>query len=123
MRRGWFAPDARLAEAVVYTSARDHFTAPLQARYDRLLARARFGRSSHDCYAAGLLALGTVDILVEANLHDYDILPQLPIIQGAGGIVTDWEGQPLPEARQFETVLMAGNAELHAAALDALCNS
>lgn len=109
-----------LAEAVVYTSARDHFTAPQQARYDRLVGQARFGRSSHDCYAAGLLALGTVDLLVEGNLHDYDILPQLPIIEGAGGIVTDWEGRPLADARRFDTVLMAGNAALHAAALAAL---
>lgn len=109
-----------LAKAVVYTSARDHFSGPQQARYDRLAGQARFTRSSHDCYAAGLLALGTVDLLVEGNVHDYDILPQLPIIEGAGGIVTDWEGQPLPDARRFDTVLMAGNAALHAAALVAL---
>ena len=77
-------------------------------------------RTSHDCYAAGLLALGTADLLLEGNVHDYDILPQLPIIEGAGGIVTDWDGQPLADARQFETVLMAANAELHAAAIDRL---
>lgn len=111
---------ARLAEAVVYTSAPDHFTAPQRRRYEALAGSVRFSRSSHDCYAAGLLALGTVDLLVEGNVHDYDILPQMPIIQGAGGIVTDWEGRPLTDAARLDTVLMAANATLHAAALGAL---
>ncbi|NEY91563.1 inositol monophosphatase family protein [Tabrizicola oligotrophica] len=109
-----------LAEAVVYTSAPDHFDAAQRQRYDRLAGRARFARASHDCYAAGLLALGTVDLLVEGNVHDYDILPQLPIILGAGGIATDWAGKPLTDAARFDTVLMAANARLHAAALEAL---
>ena len=109
-----------LAEAVVYTSAPDHFAAAQLVRYDRLARQARFSRASHDCYAAGRLALGTVDLLLEGNVHDYEILPQLPIILGAGGIVTDWEGQPLADTPRFDTVLMAANAKLHAAALEAL---
>jgi inositol-phosphate phosphatase/L-galactose 1-phosphate phosphatase/histidinol-phosphatase len=64
--------------------------------------------------------LGTVDLLVEGNVHDYDILPQMPVIRGAGGIVPDWEGRPLTDAARFDTVLMAANATLHAAALVAL---
>ncbi len=111
---------AALAEAVVYTSAPDHFDAAQRMRYDRLGKQARFTRASHDCYAAGLLALGTVDLLLEGNVHDYDILPQLPIILGAGGIVSDWEGRPLTDAARFDTVVMAANAQLHAAALEAL---
>ena len=62
----------------------------------------------------------TVDLLAEGNVHDYDILPQLPIIQGAGGIVTDWEGRPLTDAALFDTLLMAANPQLHAKALAAL---
>ena len=111
---------ADLAEAVVYTSAPDHFGAAQRLRYDRLAGQVRFSRASHDCYAAGLLALGTVDLLVEGNVHDYDILPQLPIIQGAGGMVTDWEGRLLTDAVLFDTVLMAANPHLHALALTAL---
>ncbi len=75
---------------------------------------------SHDCYAAGLLALGSIDLLVESNVFDYDILPQIPIIEGAGGIVTDWEGRTLTDASRYETVLMAANGTLHAEALDRL---
>ncbi len=109
-----------LAEAVVYTSAPDHFNTAQLGRYDRLARQARFTRASHDCYAAGLLALGTVDLLLEGNVHDYDILPQMPIILGAGGVVTDWDGRPLADAARFDTVVMAANAQLHAAALEAL---
>jgi fructose-1,6-bisphosphatase/inositol monophosphatase family enzyme len=44
----------------------------------------------------------------------------MPVIRGAGGIVPDWEGRPLTDAARFDTVLMAANATLHAAALVAL---
>ena len=104
----------RIEDAVIYTSAIDHFRDDTRARYDAVARQARFQRSSHDCYAAGLLALGTVDLLLEGNVHDYDIMPQLPIIEGAGGIVTDWDGRPLTDMRRFDTVVMAANAELHA---------
>lgn len=107
----------RIEDAVVYTSAVDQFGDDARDRYGAVARSARFHRASHDCYAAGLLALGTVDLLLEGNVHDYDILPQLPIIEGAGGVVTDWEGQPLPNARRFDTVIMAANAELHAAVI------
>lgn len=107
----------RIEDAVVYTSAVDHFGEDTRDRYGAVARNARFHRASHDCYAAGLLALGTVDLLLEGNVHDYDILPQLPVIEGAGGVVTDWEGRPLPNARRFDTVVMAANAELHAAVI------
>ena len=110
----------QIGDAVVYTSALDHFDAEERVRFSHLAGNARYYRTSHDCYAAGLLALGTVDLLLEGNVHDYDILPQLPIIEGAGGIVTDWEGRPLADARQFKTVLMAANSQLHTAALKML---
>jgi inositol-phosphate phosphatase / L-galactose 1-phosphate phosphatase / histidinol-phosphatase len=112
-----------LAAAVVYTSAPDHFGAAQRRRYDQLAKQSRFTRASHDCYAAGLLALGTVDLLLEGNVHDYDILPQMPIVLGAGGVVTDWEGHPLADVSRFDTVLMAANMQLHAAALEALHTS
>ncbi|MEO5321930.1 histidinol phosphate phosphatase [Mesorhizobium sp. CC13] len=112
-----------LNDAIVYTSALDQFD---RARHDRFVALAekvRFTRLSHDCYAAGLLALGGIDLLVESNVFDYDILPQLPIVESAGGIVTDWDGRPLIDAAQYETVLMAANEQIHLAALEALCRA
>ncbi|TAA55607.1 inositol monophosphatase family protein [Shinella sp. JR1-6] len=110
----------RLEEAILYTSAPEQFGCAGRERFDALAARVRFTRFSHDCYAAGLLALGGIDLLVESNVFDYDILPQLPIIEAAGGVVTDWEGRPLADASRYSTVLMAANEEIHRAALDIL---
>ncbi len=110
----------RLSEAILYTSALEQFDPARHDRFAALAAKVRFSRFSHDCYAAGLLALGGIDLLVESNVFDYDILPQMPIIEAAGGIVTDWEGRPLADASRYDTVLMAANEEIHRAALEIL---
>lgn len=109
-----------LAEAILYTSALEQFDRVRHDRFAALAAKVRFSRFSHDCYAAGLLALGGIDLLVESNVFDYDILPQMPIIEAAGGIVTDWEGRRLTDAPRYDTVLMAANPALHRAALESL---
>ena len=110
----------RLDEAILYTSALEQFDGARHDRFSALAAKVLFSRFSHDCYAAGMLALGGIDLLVESNVFDYDILPQMPIIEAAGGIVTDWEGRPLVDAPRYETVLMAANEEIHGKALDIL---
>ncbi|WDZ80420.1 histidinol phosphate phosphatase (plasmid) [Ensifer adhaerens] len=110
----------RLDEAILYTSALEQFDHTRHSRFAALAAKVRFTRFSHDCYAAGLLALGGIDLLLESNVFDYDILPQLPIIEAAGGIVSDWDGRPLVDASRYDTVLMAANEEIHRVALDAL---
>ncbi|MGB3875273.1 MAG: inositol monophosphatase family protein [Shinella zoogloeoides] len=109
-----------LAEAILYTSAPEQFDRVGHDRFAALAAKVSFSRFSHDCYAAGMLALGGIDLLVESNVFDYDILPQMPIVEAAGGIVTDWEGRPLVDARRYEAVLMAANQEIHRRALDIL---
>ncbi|WP_292038381.1 inositol monophosphatase family protein [Mesorhizobium sp.] len=111
------SPTTTLGEAIVYTSALEQFDADKRDRFSALASSGLFTRMSHDCYAAGLLALGGVDLLLESNVFDYDILPQMPIILGADGVVTDWDGQLLCDASRYETVLMAANEELHRAAL------
>ncbi|MGD9479320.1 inositol monophosphatase family protein [Shinella sp. G-2] len=110
----------RLDEAILYTSALEQFDRARHDHFAALAAKVRFSRFSHDCYAAGLLALGGIDILVESNVFDYDILPQMPIIEAAGGIVTDWEGRPLADASRYDTVLMAANEAMHRAVLAVL---
>ncbi|WP_043625284.1 inositol monophosphatase family protein [Ensifer sp. ZNC0028] len=110
----------RLDETILYTSALEQFDDAHRSRFASLAANVRFTRFSHDCYAAGLLALGSIDLLLESNVFDYDILPQLPIIEAAGGIVTDWDGRRLVDASRYHAVLMAANEELHRAALEVL---
>lgn len=76
----------------------------------------RFGG---DCYGYGLLASGHADLLLEMNLHPYDYMALVPVIEGAGGVITDWTGQPLT-LRSDGRVLAAASPALHAEALAAL---
>jgi myo-inositol-1(or 4)-monophosphatase len=108
--------DASLADAVLYSTHPSMFHDPeLRKRYDRLTARCRLQRWGGDCYAFALVAQGGIDLMVDSCLMPYDIVPLVPIIEGAGGIVTDLQGRvPLAGG----TVIAAANPALHAAALD-----
>ena len=48
-----------------------------------------------DCYAYGLLSMGCCDLVVEADMKPYDYLALVPVVQGAGGVITDWKGADL----------------------------
>ncbi|HQT79659.1 MAG TPA: inositol monophosphatase family protein [Rhodopila sp.] len=67
---------------------------PDLARFHRLATKARRNTWGGDCYAYGLLALGQVDVIVESDLKPWDWAALLPVIEGAGGRLTDWRGQP-----------------------------
>jgi histidinol phosphatase-like enzyme (inositol monophosphatase family) len=108
-------PCAALAEAAVMTTHPwDYFTAPEQEAYFRLAKAARLSRFGGDCYAYGLLAMGFVDLVVESGLKPWDIQALIPIVEGAGGLVTDWQGKPCTEGGR---VIAAGDKRLHAEAL------
>jgi myo-inositol-1(or 4)-monophosphatase len=108
--------DATLGDAVLYSTHPGMFQPPeLLRRYGVLSARCRLQRWGGDCYAFALVAQGGIDLMVDGSLMPYDILPLVPIIEGAGGVVTDLAGRtPLAGG----TVIAAANAELHAAALE-----
>jgi inositol-phosphate phosphatase/L-galactose 1-phosphate phosphatase/histidinol-phosphatase len=72
-----------------------------------------------ECYAYGLLAAGFVDLVIEATMGVYDYLPLVPVITGAGGIITDWQGAPLGLGSDGR-VIAAGDKRCHTAALDLL---
>jgi histidinol phosphatase-like enzyme (inositol monophosphatase family) len=85
---------ASLKDATLFTTS-PHLYAPEKAQaYDRLRLSCRLTRTGIDCYAFCLLALGFADIVIETGLQSYDIVPLVPIIEAAGGIVTDWSGRP-----------------------------
>jgi inositol-phosphate phosphatase/L-galactose 1-phosphate phosphatase/histidinol-phosphatase len=69
-----------------------------------------------DCYAYGLLAMGFVDIVIEASLSPYDYCALVPIVQGAGGVMTDWQGHELG-LHSNGCVIAAGDARVHTQAL------
>ncbi len=105
----------RLADALLYSTHPTMFALPAErAAYERIDAAVRMSRFGGDCYAYCLLAMGQIDLVVEAQLQPYDIVPLIPIIEGAGGVVTNWEGG---SAHAGGRVVASANAALHAAAL------
>lgn len=65
------------------------------ARWDRLAEKVRRVSYGGDCYAYGLLALGQIDIIAECDLKIWDWAALVPVVEGAGGRVTDWAGRAL----------------------------
>jgi myo-inositol-1(or 4)-monophosphatase len=108
---------ATVADAVLRCTHPAMFAADERAAFERLAARVRLQRWGGDCYSYCLLALGHVDLVVESSLQPYDIVPLIPIIESAGGLVTDLRGQP-PLAGGL--VVAAANPRLHEEALSIL---
>lgn len=104
------------SKAALYTTDPHYFQGDDLAAFDRLRTTVKLPRYGSDCYAYGLLAAGFVDVVCEANLKIYDFAALIPIIVGAGGVVTDWQGGPahLPTNGH---ILASGDARTHAAAI------
>lgn len=109
-------PCPALAAATVFSTSPDMFRGDDAAAHAGVAAAAKLVRFGADCYAYGLLALGFVDLVVEASLKPYDFSAMLPIVEGAGGIATDWQGAPLTLASDGR-VVVAGDRRAHLEAL------
>ncbi len=105
-----------LAEARFFTTTPDGFSGADEARYRRLVSQVGIRRFCGDCYAYGLLASGHCDLVAETGLQPYDYLALVPVIEAAGGIVTDWDGAALTLGSDGR-VLAAATPDLHGAAL------
>ncbi len=109
---------ASLSEAVICTTHPFlHFGDEMRERYLRVERAARLSRYGGDCYAYALVAMGFVDLVIEADLKRWDIAAIIPIIEGAGGVVTDWQGRP---CRGGGPVIASGDLRVHAQALKLL---
>jgi histidinol-phosphatase len=80
-------------------------------RWQRLAARVRRNYWGGDCYAYGLLALGQIDVIVECDLKPWDWAALLPVVRGAGGMLTDWQGNP-PRIEGDGRVIAVGDPSL-----------
>ena len=115
LRRLATRPTARLADAILYCTHPDSFTHPVdRIGFERVAKRSRMLRYGGDCYSYCLLALGQIDLVIEGSLQPYDIIPLMPIIEAAGGIVTDARGG---SAKHGGVIVAAANAALHTQAL------
>jgi inositol-phosphate phosphatase/L-galactose 1-phosphate phosphatase/histidinol-phosphatase len=105
-------PCAALAAATVFSTSPDMFVGADVAAHAKIAAAAKLVRYGADCYAYGVLALGFIDLVVEASNKPYDFCAIPPIVEGAGGIASDWRGAPLTLASDGR-VLVAGDRRAH----------
>ncbi len=88
-------------------------------RWEKLAGQVRRVSWGGDCYAYGLLALGQIDIIAESTMKVWDWAALVPVIEGAGGRITDWDGRPLHPDGDGR-VLAVGDPALQAPAIEAL---
>ena len=88
-------------------------------KFETVRHRAKTTTYGGDCYQYGMVATGFIDVVIEANLGIYDFLALAPIIQGAGGIITNWQGEPLTR-NSGDKVLACGDRRVHAETLPLL---
>lgn len=93
-------PCPSLGEAVVSATDPAMFDAAEWGAFRQVSAAARLTRYGGDAYAYALLASGHIDVVAEAGLKPWDLAALIPIIEGAGGLVCDWRGQPRPQQGQ-----------------------
>ncbi|WP_026607886.1 histidinol-phosphatase [Methylocapsa acidiphila] len=106
-----------LGKATLLTTSPSLYAEPQLEAFRRVEAQTRLSRYSGDCYAFAMLAAGHVDCVIESGLKTYDIAPLIPIIEGAGGVVTDWKGG---DATGGGDVVACGDRKLHEQALKLL---
>src|SRR5690606_33176364 len=111
-------PCASLGSAILTTThPTGYFDEPEARAFDALAARAKMTRFGGDCYAYGLLAMGFIDLVVEAQLKPWDVQALVPVVTGAGGLFTSWTGG---DAQQGGRIIAAGDPRVHAEALEVL---
>ena len=112
-------PCAELGEATLFATTPHMFPGADFAAFERVRTRVGQPMYGGECYAYGLLALGFVDLVIEATMGPYDYLPLVAVVEGAGGTITDWAGRPLG-LKSDGRVLAAGDGRAHAAAMTLL---
>jgi histidinol phosphatase-like enzyme (inositol monophosphatase family) len=110
-----------LEKAYMYSTAPQMFGGSTAARHQALAEKTKLFRWGGDCYAYGLLAAGHVDLVVENSLKLYDFAALVPVIKGAGGLITDWHGKDL-DMHSDGSVIAAGDPAILSAAKQILAD-
>jgi myo-inositol-1(or 4)-monophosphatase len=100
-----------LADAILCATHPDAFYQPGEAEaFKRVQKKAKLTRWGGDCYIFGLMALGFCDVIVESTFKRWDVAALIPLVEGAGGVITDWQGGDCSAGGH---VLAAGDRRLH----------
>ena len=103
-----------LSRAILHTTSPESYRGELRGAFDTLRWKVRMTRYGGECYAFAMLAAGLIDLCLEPSLQPYDIIPIIPIVEKAGGVVTRFDGR---RAESGGAVLLSATPELHAKAL------
>jgi myo-inositol-1(or 4)-monophosphatase len=113
-------PCEKLADAVLFTTSPLLMDDADRTAFQKVEAAVKLSRYGGDCYAYCMLAAGHIDLVIETGLKPYDIVPLVPIITGAGGVITTWENGPAVTGGR---IVAASDRRVHAAALEMLNKS
>ena len=109
---------AELKDAILCaTDPSAYMTAEQQAAFERVKAQAKLTRYHGDCYIFAMLAMGFVDVIVEGAFKPWDVAALFPLVQGAGGVISNWQGRPW---RDGDALLATGDARLHQKVVEVL---
>jgi len=106
-----------LSSATISTTDPYLFNPQERIAFETIRETSRLQRYGLDCYAYSMLAMGGIDLVIETDLQDYDIAALIPIIEAAGGIISNWSGGSAAKGGQ---ILASGDQQLHKAALEIL---
>ena len=106
-----------LSDALLYTTSPLLMNEADRATFRTVENAAKLSRYGGDCYAYCMLAAGQIDLIIETEINPYDIVALIPIVTGAGGIITTWENEP---AQAGGRIVVAGDERVHRQALEML---
>lgn len=109
-----------LANAVLFSTFPEVGTEAERRAFEAVSSSVKLTRYGTDCYAYAMVAAGQVDLVIEAGLNAYDVVAPMAVIEQAGGIVTAWDGGSAMRGGQ---IIAAGNADIHAEAVELLQRS
>ena len=109
----------QIEKASVYTTTVDMFDEQTEAQAFKLTKSCQFRVFGGDCYGYGLIASGHNDMVCEADLKPYDFFSLIPVLQGSGAVISDWQGNTL-HMESVGQVLASANPVLHRLALEKL---
>ena len=112
----------RMADAFVTNSNPDFFSSDEMSAFTVLKSRVRYVQYGGSCYAYAMLASGRTDIGLDANFDPFDVFAPSAVIEGAGGIVSDWSGKSIDLAWRGQ-ILAAGCAQMHEQAMSILAGN
>ena len=106
-----------LSDALLFTTSPLLMDKADRAVFGSVEDKVKLSRYGGDCYAYCMLAAGNIDLIIETEIKPHDIVPLIPIVAGAGGIITTWENGP---AQNGGRIVVAGDKRVHEQALEML---